>query len=190
MAASATRSSKLLALWLCCALPLIMSSTAAGTTTATTPAVQQQPQPTAAAGAGEGQCRASSDDLDGGVERGSCRYDFQEDTRPHEEYVPAAEVASALPVPIPDGNPVEGAFTNGGLGGNQAFFPGSSGYGTAAGLGAGGFGPYGGYGGGPGTYGYNGPLYFGSAPTRTGSPAGSCAAAAVLLLLSAAAMYI
>jgi hypothetical protein len=109
---------------------------------------------------------------------------------PHEEYVPAAEVASALPVPIPDGNPVEGAFTNGGLGGNQAFFPGSSGYGTAAGLGAGGFGPYGGYGGGPGTYGYNGPLYFGSAPTRTGSPAGSCAAAAVLLLLSAAAMYI
>lgn len=105
---------------------------------------------------------------------------------PHEEYVPAAEVASALPVPIPDGNPVEGAFTNGGLGGNQAFFPGSSGYGTAAGLGAGGFGPYGG---GPGTYGYNGPLYFGSAPTRTASPAGSCAAAAVLLLLSAA-MYI
>uniref|UniRef100_A0A0E0MPW5 Uncharacterized protein n=1 Tax=Oryza punctata TaxID=4537 RepID=A0A0E0MPW5_ORYPU len=106
---------------------------------------------------------------------------------PHEEYVPAAEVASALPVPIPDGNPVEGAFTNGGLGGNQAFFPGTSGYGTAAGLGS--FGPYGGGPGGlgPGTYGYGGPLYFGSAPTRSGSPAGSCAA--VLLLLSAA-MYI
>uniref|UniRef100_A0A0E0FEN1 Uncharacterized protein n=1 Tax=Oryza meridionalis TaxID=40149 RepID=A0A0E0FEN1_9ORYZ len=109
---------------------------------------------------------------------------------PHEEYVPAAEVASALPVPIPDGNPVEGAFTNGGLGGNQAFFPASSGYGTAAGLGAGGFGPYGGYGAGPGTYGYNGPLYFGSAPTRTASPAGSCAAAAAVLLLLSAAMYI
>uniref|UniRef100_I1R969 Uncharacterized protein n=1 Tax=Oryza glaberrima TaxID=4538 RepID=I1R969_ORYGL len=74
MAASATRSSKLLALWLCCALPLIMSSTAADTTTATTAAALP-------GGAGEGQsscrCRASSDDdLDGG----GCRYDFQEDT--------------------------------------------------------------------------------------------------------------
>uniref|UniRef100_A0A0D9Y1Q1 Uncharacterized protein n=1 Tax=Leersia perrieri TaxID=77586 RepID=A0A0D9Y1Q1_9ORYZ len=100
----------------------------------------------------------------------------------HGDDVPAAEVASALPVPIPDGNPVEGAFSNGGLGGNQAFFPGSSGYGTAAGLGAGGFGP-GGLG--PGTYGYNGPLYFNSAPAAAGSCAG---AAAVLMVLSAAVL--
>ncbi|KAF0911311.1 hypothetical protein E2562_008063 [Oryza meyeriana var. granulata] len=182
------------ALWACCAMPLIMSTAAAAEAATTAlPAGGGVPAPTEVAATWTASAALPPSTATAtavAADTSSKKIPLEGEAGPHEEYVPAAEVASALPVPIPDGNPVEGAFAGGGLGGNQAFFPGSSGYGTAAGLG--GFGQYG-YGGGPGglgpgTYGYNGPLYFNSAPRRSGSPAGSCAAAAVLLVLWAA-MY-
>jgi hypothetical protein len=70
------------------------------------------------------------------------------------QYLPAAEVASALPVPTPDEFP-SAASLGFGEHGDEC-------------CGGGGYGWFGGPGGfGPGTYGYNGPLYFGAAPAAT-----------------------
>jgi hypothetical protein len=82
-----------------------------------------------------------------------------------EPYLPAAEVASALPVPTPDELPSGASLgfgSNGGLG--------FGGPGDECCGGPGGYGWFGGPGGfGPGTYGYSGPLYWGAAPAAAGS---------------------
>ncbi|KAL6638471.1 hypothetical protein ACP70R_023966 [Stipagrostis hirtigluma subsp. patula] len=101
-----------------------------------------------------------------------------------EPYLPAAEVASALPQPTPDELPSAASL---------GFSKGNLGFGGPGDecCGGGGLGWYGGPGGfGPGTYGYNGPLYFGSAPAGGFR---SMAAANVVVPLAvacvAAAMY-
>ncbi|CAN6330010.1 unnamed protein product [Urochloa humidicola] len=77
-----------------------------------------------------------------------------------EPYLPAAEVASALPVPTPEELPSGASLGFGGNGGGPWF----GGPGDVC-CGGGGYGWFGGPGGyGPGTYGYNGPLYWGAAP--------------------------
>ncbi|CAN6339086.1 unnamed protein product [Urochloa humidicola] len=77
-----------------------------------------------------------------------------------EPYLPAAEVASALPVPTPEELPSAASLGFGGNGGGPWF----GGPGDVC-CGGGGYGWFGGPGGfGPGTYGYNGPLYWGAAP--------------------------
>nr|CAB3462711.1 unnamed protein product [Digitaria exilis] len=79
-----------------------------------------------------------------------------------EPYNPAAEVASALPVPTPDELPSGASL---GFGDHGEGVLGYGGPGDACCGGPGGYGWFGGPGGfGPGTYGYNGPLYWGAAP--------------------------
>lgn len=88
------------------------------------------------------------------------------------EYLPAAEVASALPVPTPDELPSAASLGFGGHGDECC--------------GGGGYGWFGGPGGfGPGTYGYNGPLYFGAAP-----PARNLLLPLVVACVSAAVYYL
>lgn len=91
-----------------------------------------------------------------------------------EPYNPAAEVASALPVPTPDELPSASSL---GFDGHGLGFGGP---GDVC-CGGGGYGWFGGPGGyGPGTYGYTGPLYWGAAPARGW---GSVAAANVVVPL-------
>jgi hypothetical protein len=95
-------------------------------------------------------------------------------------YNPAAEVASALPVPTPDELPSAASlgFDGHGLG--------YGGPGDAC-CGGGGYGWFGGPGGyGPGTYGYTGPLYWGAAPAGGW---GSVAAANVVAPLVVACVF-
>uniref|UniRef100_K3ZD08 Uncharacterized protein n=1 Tax=Setaria italica TaxID=4555 RepID=K3ZD08_SETIT len=91
-----------------------------------------------------------------------------------EPYNPAAEVASALPVPTPDELPSASSL---GFDGHGLGFGGP---GDVC-CGGGGYGWFGGPGGyGPGTYGYTGPLYWGAAPAGGW---GSVAAANVVVPL-------
>ncbi|KAG8049348.1 hypothetical protein GUJ93_ZPchr0009g2463 [Zizania palustris] len=172
-------------LWVwCAALPLIVAVAAAAQTTA---AVQPAATPPPAA-LPDGGVSASAVALSPAATSTSTSVASATTSKkiplegPPEEYLPVAEVASALPVPIPDKYPGAGAFAGGGLGGDQTYF-GGPGFGGPGGFGGG----PGGFG--PGTYGYNGPLYFNSARRSStssgGWAAGSCAVAAVLLSLSA-----
>ncbi|CAN6344036.1 unnamed protein product [Urochloa humidicola] len=99
-----------------------------------------------------------------------------------EPYLPAAEVASALPVPTPEELPSGASLGFGGNGGGPWF----GGPGDVC-CGGGGYGWFGGPGGyGPGTYGYNGPLYWGAAPAGV---LGSVAAANLLVPLLVAFVF-
>ena len=100
-----------------------------------------------------------------------------------EPYLPAAEVASALPVPTPEELPSAASL---GYGSN------GFGYGGPGDecCGGGGYGWFGGPGGfGPGTYGYNGPLYWGAAPAGgIGSVAAANLVAPLVVACVSAAM--
>ncbi|CAD6269430.1 unnamed protein product [Miscanthus lutarioriparius] len=80
-----------------------------------------------------------------------------------EPYLPAAQVAGALPVPTPDELPSGASL---GFGSNGGLGFGGPGDECCGGGGNGWFGGPGGFG--PGTYGYNGPLYWGAAPAAAG----------------------
>lgn len=138
-------------------------SAPSGTTTAAT-VPKKFPQPTPG-GVGGGPYQQPGG-VGGPYQPGGVGEPYQPGGGGHgEPYLPAAEVASALPVPTPDELPSGASLgfgSNGGLG--------FGGPGDECCGGPGGYGWFGGPGGfGPGTYGYSGPLYWGAAPAAAGS---------------------